>query len=225
MNVKLKTGIIGVLLITFAALMVFIFLKSIVVAKYIKTDNYSRNIEYNGVVYYPVEIEAASLCTYGRDRNLGFIDNLMGDVIYSLLYDTNLDFLYVPQLMDGQLYSKINSKITTGKVITAIYFGAAEHRVTDKKDIDFLLSLKDLSGTPYSYKLLSSGRFAESIFIAYDDCAIATAGLGYIAHIDEKWVYVPEDGITTEMCNGIIINDKNIVDEIIRITKDIDCLD
>lgn len=196
-----------------------------VVAKYIKTGNYAHTIEYNGTIYYPVSTSNDSLCRYGTGKNLGRVNNVWGDNIYSLLYDDNLEFLYVPQFRDGQMYSKSGKGIQQGTNITAIYLGAyAEHRVSDAKDIKLLLSLKDVSGESYSYKLLSSGRFAESLYIAYDNSAIATSSLGYIAHTENKWIYVPENGITEDICSGIVIQDKNIISEIIRITRDVDCL-
>ena len=183
-----------------------------------------NTVLFNGDLYHSIPTTLDN--RYGLAETIGRLDK--GGIFMSIKYDPALNYIYARR----QLYSKTCFAITPGNEITAVYLGySAQYRLPKQGDIDLFLSLESLDGKPYSYNSLSSGRFSEPISTAYDNCPVSASVIGTIARSGDTWIYVPKDstvkiqnndGTDTFICNGIIIDDGDITQELMRIATEND---
>jgi hypothetical protein len=182
-----------------------------------KWNDENGTITYNNETYY--EVESVGATKFDTDQYLGQLDD--GTSMYTVKYDSK-GYICTS---NNFLYSTVEQKLKeTGRKATSIYVKNFK-RITAEQDIATLLSLQAIQGETYTHKYLSADMYSDSLYVCYDDSAIATNWIGAVAHIDDNWVFVSLDNIIKGFSNkdrketGIIITDNNIIDTLEKLFK------
>ncbi len=136
-----------------------------------------------GVTYIHKEFDYTD-----TDRTIAYVD---GWTVSTIKEDPSRTFLRVRSFLDGYGYMREDYEIPTEGEITVLYLDD-RHRYTSRRMCGIITELtENPPEETFTIRTDAVYRYAKSVNVGYEGCPIATDFVGYLGHINGKWVFIP----------------------------------
>lgn len=166
-----------------------------------------ESLEWQGRAYSP---------RYGKyDLGRRIAKTTNGLDVYEIKGDPEHNFLLVSSFVDNTLYICDDYKIPTSGTVTRINWNYKD--ITDKvllQSVGEIIADRCVQG---SYKSPYGGLFIENeaqnletLYVAYDNCPVATVNIGFMGKLNGKWIITVEVSPDRPECKYYNIPDQYV---------------
>lgn len=166
-----------------------------------------ESLEWQGRTYSPV---------YGKyDVGRRIAKTTNGLDVYEIVGDPEHNFLLVSSFVDSDLYVCDDYEIPTCGTVTRINWNYKD--ITDKELLQAVGAILAKSHVQGSYKSSYGGLFVENkvqnletIYVAYENCPVATVNKGFMGKLNGKWIITVEVSPDRSECKYYNIPDQYV---------------
>lgn len=166
-----------------------------------------ESLEWQGRTYSPVHGK------YDVDRRIAKTTN--GLDVYEIKGDPEHNFLLVSSFVDSTLYVSDDYEIPNYGTVTRINWNYKD--ITDKEFLNAVAAILAESHVQGSYKSPYGGLFIENeaqhletLYVAYDNCPVATVNMGFMGKLNGKWIITVEVSPDRSECKYYNIPDQYV---------------
>ncbi|MBQ3550893.1 MAG: hypothetical protein IJA41_07940 [Clostridia bacterium] len=166
-----------------------------------------ESLEWQGRTYSP---------RYGKyDLGRRIAKTTNGLDVYEIKGDPEHNFLLVSSFVDSILYVSDDYEIPTSGTVTRINWNYKD--ITDKVLLQAVVEIIADRCVQGSYKSPYGGLFVENevqnleaLYVAYDNCPVATVNMGFMGKLNGKWIITVEVSPDRSECKYYNIPDQYV---------------
>lgn len=176
-----------VIFIVILAVIFFLIYKGFIVFDHSAELN-GYGVLWNNVQYIP--------CTGGYHEGKTIAKTTSGWNIDEVEEDPSHTFIVAREFLDQMLYVRENYEIPSSGDITMAFLGDVT-TIYDKEFCQALSEIMKTAESDFEYEteaifMRTDRQKMQSLYVAYNDCPVATSDAGYIGLIDDKWYITTE---------------------------------